>query len=117
VLAAALATRQDQPAASTGAETPTEERLAAAFAKVLGVPVEQVTRQDNFFDQGGTSLSAVKLAIALRREVSLTDITHNAVLTDLARLIDNKSRPEGRSDAEPDAVSGRAGGREPKASL
>ena len=116
-LAAELATRQDQPAASTGTETPTEERLAAAFAKVLGVPVEQVTRQDNFFDQGGTSLSAVKLAIALRREVSLTDITRNAVLTDLARLIDNRSRPEARSDAEPHALPGRVSGREPKASL
>ena len=122
-LAAELATRQDQPAAgtSTGTATPTEERLAAAFAKVLGVPVEQVTRQDNFFDQGGTSLSAVKLAIALRREVSLTDINRNAVLTDLARLIDNRSRPEARSDAEPDAephaLSGRVSGREPKASL
>ncbi|HEX4246268.1 MAG TPA: amino acid adenylation domain-containing protein, partial [Pseudonocardia sp.] len=116
-LAGELATRQDAPAASAGTETPTEERLAAAFAKVLGVPVAQVTRQDNFFDQGGTSLSAVKLAIALRREVSLTDITRNAVLTDLARLIDNRSRPEARSDAEPPAVPGRASGPEPKASL
>ena len=36
--------------------TPTEQRLAAAWAKVLGVPEEQVGRQDHFFDRGGTSL-------------------------------------------------------------
>ncbi len=43
--------------------TPTEQRLAAAWAKVLGIPQEQIGRLDHFFDRGGTSLSAVKLAI------------------------------------------------------
>ncbi|MFI9387077.1 amino acid adenylation domain-containing protein [Kutzneria sp. NPDC052558] len=68
--------------------TPTEHRLAAAWSKVLGVPVDQIGRDDHFFDRGGTSLSAVKLAIALERAVSLKDITSNPVLTDLAALLD-----------------------------
>jgi amino acid adenylation domain-containing protein len=82
----------DRPVPSAGSATPTERRLVEAFAKVLGVPAEQITRQDDFFARGGTSLSAVKLAIALNREVSLSDITRNPILTDLAGLLDDKSR-------------------------
>ena len=33
--------------------TPTERRLAAAWAKVLGIPQDQIGRHDNFFDRGG----------------------------------------------------------------
>ncbi|MEU0370177.1 amino acid adenylation domain-containing protein [Streptomyces sp. NPDC006283] len=74
--------------------TPTELRLAAAWAKVLGIPLERVGRQDHFFDRGGTSLSAVRLAISLDRAVSLTDLTAHPVLADLAALIDGRtSRP------------------------
>ncbi|MFD8221180.1 amino acid adenylation domain-containing protein [Streptomyces sp. NPDC059697] len=69
--------------------TPTEQRLAAAWAKVLGVPQDRIGRRDHFFDRGGTSLSAVKLAIALDRAVSLKDVTAHPVLTDLAALVDN----------------------------
>jgi amino acid adenylation domain-containing protein len=68
--------------------TPTERRLAAAWAKVLGIPPDQIGRQDSFFDRGGTSLSAVKLAVALDRAVSLRDVTHTPVLADLAALLD-----------------------------
>ncbi|WP_351224848.1 amino acid adenylation domain-containing protein [Streptomyces sp. NPDC002133] len=69
--------------------TPAEQRLAAAWAEVLGIPAEQVGRGDHFFDRGGTSLSAVKLAIALDRAVSLKDITRHPRLSDLAQLLDN----------------------------
>jgi amino acid adenylation domain-containing protein len=85
-LATELATTEDdhEPPA-----TPTEQRLAAAWAKVLGVPQDRIGRRDHFFDRGGTSLSAVKLAIALDRAVSLKDVTAHPVLTDLAALVDN----------------------------
>lgn len=68
--------------------TSTEVQLAAAFAQVLDVPVDSIGRQDNFFDCGGTSLTAVKLAIATGRIVSLKDITRQPVLADLAAHID-----------------------------
>jgi hypothetical protein len=71
--------------------TPTEERLAAAWATVLGLPREQVGRRDHFFDRGGTSLSALKLAVRLEREVSLEDLGRHPVLSDLARLLDSRS--------------------------
>jgi hypothetical protein len=70
--------------------TPTEARLAAAWAKVLGVAADQIGRQDQFFDLGGSSLSAVKLAVALDRVVSLKDVIRHPVLADLAELIDSR---------------------------
>jgi amino acid adenylation domain-containing protein len=70
--------------------TPTEHRLAAAWAKVLGVPQQGIGRQDHFFDRGGTSLSAVRLAIILDRAISLKDITRSPILADLAGLVDDR---------------------------
>ncbi|WP_326764179.1 amino acid adenylation domain-containing protein [Streptomyces sp. NBC_01591] len=72
-------------------DTPTEHQLAAAWAKVLGIPQNQIGRRDHFFDRGGTSLSAVKLAIVLDRAVSLKDVTRHPILADLARLVDGRS--------------------------
>ena len=80
-------TEQDYHAPST----PTEQRLAAAWAKVLGIPHDQIGRRDHFFDRGGTSLSAVKLAITLDRAVSLKDLTRHPILADLAGLVDGRS--------------------------
>jgi amino acid adenylation domain-containing protein len=92
-LAAELAVEKPVHAAPS---TPTEQRLAAAWAKVLGVPQEEIGRDDDFFERGGTSLSAVKLAITLERAVSLKDVTAHPVLTDLAALVDGRSkRPTG----------------------
>ncbi|MFI2347899.1 amino acid adenylation domain-containing protein [Streptomyces sp. NPDC019443] len=71
--------------------TPTEERLAAAWANVLGIPQHQIGRLDHFFDRGGTSLSAVKLAITLDRAVTLKDVTRHPILADLAELVDGRS--------------------------
>ena len=72
--------------------TPTERRLVAAWSKVLGTPEDQIGRNDHFFfDCGGSSLSAVKLAITLDRAVSLTDVTRHPILADLAALIDGRT--------------------------
>jgi amino acid adenylation domain-containing protein len=70
--------------------TPTELRLAAAWAEVLSVPPDQVGRRDDFFDRGGTSLSAVQLAIALDRAVTHQDVIEHPVLGDLAGVIDGR---------------------------
>jgi hypothetical protein len=77
--------------ARSAPSTPTEERVAAAWATVLGVPADQIGREDNFFERGGTSLSAVKLAVALHRAVSLKDLIRHPVLADLARLLDDRA--------------------------
>ncbi|TWV58275.1 amino acid adenylation domain-containing protein [Streptomyces misionensis] len=90
--------QQAAPAVAKAADGPlgaAERRLAAAWAQVLGVPAGQVGRTDHFFDSGGTSLTAVKLSIALDRAVSLKDITRNPVLGDLAALLDGTVREHG----------------------
>jgi len=74
-----------------GPSTATEQRLAAAWAEVLGIAKHEIRRRDHFFDLGGTSLSAVKLAIALDRTVSLRDLTEHPFLADLASWIDAKA--------------------------
>ena len=68
--------------------TPTERWLAEAWSEVLGIPAGRVARDDDFFARGGTSLSAVRLAIRLDRRVSLEDLARHPVLRDLARLVD-----------------------------
>src|SRR5204862_815138 len=80
--------------------TATERRLAAAWAKVLGIPEEQIGRRDHFFESGGTSLSALRLAIALDRAVSLKDLNDQPILADLATLVDNRSAPPRQAAAE-----------------
>src|SRR3979409_1671290 len=45
--------------------TPTEQRLAAAWAKVLGIPQDQIGRRDHFFHRGGTSVAGPELGVPL----------------------------------------------------
>ncbi|MEU9117858.1 thioesterase domain-containing protein, partial [Streptomyces sp. NPDC048483] len=85
--------------------TPAERRLAAAWAKTLGIPEGRIGRQDHFFDLGGTSLTAVRVAICLDRVVSPKDLTRHPVLADLARLVESRATTDGeplRSLSEPD---------------
>ncbi|MGN7250392.1 non-ribosomal peptide synthetase [Arthrobacter sp. SAFR-014] len=78
----------------TDALSPTEQRLAEAWASVLGLPAGRIGGQDSFFALGGTSLSAVKLAVLLKRAVSIKDIMQTPVLADLAALLEASSLAE-----------------------
>ncbi|WP_435971480.1 non-ribosomal peptide synthetase [Streptomyces sp. Qhu_M48] len=90
-LAGLAQTLTSADAAHEPPRTPTEKRLADAFATVLGLPRDRVGRRDHFFDQGGTSLSAVRLALHLDRVVPLPDVLSHPVLADLATLIDSRA--------------------------
>ena len=57
---------------------------------MLGIPKDQIGPRAHFFDLGGTSLSALKLAIALDRAVSFRDLTGHPILSDQAALIDGR---------------------------
>jgi hypothetical protein len=82
---------EDETGSFEAPETPTERKLAAAWAKVLGVSSEIIGRRDHFFDRGGTSLSSVKLVIALGTKVSLKDIARHPVLAELAEVLDGRT--------------------------
>jgi surfactin synthase thioesterase subunit len=107
---AAIAGEPDVVQDRSAPVTPTEQRLAAAWAKVLGVPEDQIGRHDHFFDRGGTSLLAVKLVVAIDRVVSLKDLTRHPVLADLAELVDGRSeRRSGLLESLSGADGGQAG--------
>ncbi|MCO1657715.1 non-ribosomal peptide synthetase [Pseudonocardia humida] len=88
-------------AGADGPATPTEERLAVAWSGVLGVPQDHIGRRDDFFDRGGSSISAVRLVVAMNREVSLKDVTGHPVLADLAALVDTRARQRSEPVAGP----------------
>src|SRR5439155_21911776 len=83
-----------------GPSTATEHWLAAAWAEVLGIPKDQIGRRDQFFDLGGTSLSALKLVIAVDRVVSFKDLTDHPILADLATLVADRSVQRPRAAPE-----------------
>ncbi|MET8093897.1 non-ribosomal peptide synthetase [Micromonospora sp. NPDC005220] len=70
------------------ARTPHEKRLVAAWAAALRVPEDQISRDDHFFERGGTSLSAIKMIADLGRPFTLNELTTHPVLSDLAPLLD-----------------------------
>ncbi|KAK2612049.1 hypothetical protein QQS21_001898 [Conoideocrella luteorostrata] len=68
-------------------ETEQEKMLQAVWAKVLSVPLEKVGSNDDFFQIGGDSVVAMRLAAAARTDgMSLTvaDIFANPVLSKMA---------------------------------
>jgi amino acid adenylation domain-containing protein len=73
--------------------TPTERRVADVWSTVLGVPADRIGRQDSFAALGGTSLSAVKLLVALGRVVSLKELQAAPDLAALAALLDERAGP------------------------
>lgn len=76
----------------------TERRLAEHWAQILRLPVGEIGREDHFIRRGGSSLSAVRLAVALGRVLTLKEVLANPVLADMAALLDRKAA---ESDALP----------------
>jgi acyl transferase domain-containing protein/acyl carrier protein len=58
--------RPNLPTAYVEVTNETEERIASVYRKVLGI--EKIGIHDNFFDIGGTSLSALQVASGLQAE-------------------------------------------------
>ncbi|GIJ08906.1 hypothetical protein Van01_21200 [Micromonospora andamanensis] len=64
--------------------TAAERRLAMVWSEVLGLPTERVGRHDDFFESGGTSLSAVDLLTRLKHRLSLADLLAGPTLREVA---------------------------------
>ncbi|GLA28321.1 nonribosomal peptide synthase [Aspergillus niger] len=70
--------------------TPREQKLQAAWSKVLNLPLEKVGASDDFFQLGGDSVVAMRLAGAARvagMSLTFADIFANPVLSDMAQVV------------------------------
>ncbi|KAK2685099.1 Enniatin synthetase [Fusarium oxysporum] len=101
-----IADGQDKQAWSSrvAPRTETERMLCEEFAKVLGI---QVGITDNFFDLGGHSLMATKLAVRIGHRLNTTivvkDIFDHPVLFQLAEMMDlaqSQHRKEANHDIQ-----------------
>jgi acyl carrier protein len=72
-----------------------EERLAAIWAEVLGVP--RVGRQDSFFELGGHSMTLLEMQLQIGRQLSaqlpLRDCFETPSLAGMARLVRTQAAP------------------------
>ena len=69
--------------------TPTEQRLADIWARVLGR--ESVSVEDNFFELGGHSIQSIQIshrAIAAGLPITPRDLLHHPTIAELAALAD-----------------------------
>ena len=85
-------------AAEPAAPSALEALVAGAFREVLGRPA--IDPGDDFFDLGGTSLTAVQLQDVLRRltgtELSMTELFRDATARALARVLEERAHPASR---------------------
>lgn len=72
----------------TPPQNPVERRIATAWAEVLGVPLDEIDRNDNFFERGGGSLAGIRLVMQLSGLLSLVDLMKHPVLADLAAAVE-----------------------------
>ena len=87
-------------ATATPPATETERRLAAIWAEILGLPVDAVSRGDDFFALGGHSLRATQLIARIGRDLGLepavAQVFETPRLADLAAALDALT-PAGRT--------------------
>jgi len=86
---------RDAPEGGDAPQGAVEEALARIWCDVLGLP--HVGRHDNFFDLGGHSLSALRIAAAagraLRRHVPIDTILRCPSISGIAGVLEAAPRP------------------------
>ncbi|MFI2262970.1 amino acid adenylation domain-containing protein [Streptomyces tubercidicus] len=88
---ARLAAQEESAGDGVELRTGTERRLAELWSQVLKVPAGRIGRDAHFYDTGGTSLSLLRLAIALDRVVTPVELQQHPVLADCAALLDRRA--------------------------
>jgi len=82
------------PAATSLPLTAAEQRIAAIWSELLGVP--QVLRTDNFFDLGGHSLLAVRAVLAIEQQLGWRIAPQRLVVESLGQI----ARPDAAGAAQ-----------------
>ncbi|MGW7082379.1 amino acid adenylation domain-containing protein [Streptomyces sp. NPDC054871] len=80
--------------------TGVQVRIAEAWSKVLDVPLDEITLDQNFFMLGGSSLSAMRVIMELDGLVSLTDLMRNSTLEPLCDLAQTRVDESSGAQAE-----------------
>jgi aryl carrier-like protein len=105
--AQARAAAHTAPRRSVPPETATERLLCRLWAAALQLPTCGV--DDNFFDAGGDSIAAIRLAARATAEglrVTPNDLFRHQTVRELARVIDRAGSSRGEAGAAPnDAVA------------
>jgi acyl carrier protein len=94
-----------------GPRTDLERILVGMWSTALGLAVEKIGVQDNFFDLGGNSLLLVKVSAMIAKhfsiQLSVTQLFQSPTVESLARLLDG-IRDSGYREPELDDARDRA---------
>jgi amino acid adenylation domain-containing protein len=71
--------------------TDTERRIADLWSSLLRVPVDRIGRSTRFAELGGTSLTAIRLVLAMDRVVSVGELAATPTVAEVAALVDRKA--------------------------
>ncbi|GFF35522.1 nonribosomal peptide synthetase 8 [Aspergillus udagawae] len=82
--------------------TAIEKKVQELWNRVLKIPFDQIYADDNFFQVGGDSIAAMKMAAFTSDDLGLTvaDIFRHPVLSDLASSVSTKYKSQGTSEAK-----------------
>ena len=96
---------EDRSTASRGDEpaTPAEVALAGVWGGVLGLQPFEIARSDNFFDLGGDSLQAGRVALEFQRQCGIRLEPGRLLFESLAQLAAGAAIPPPAAPAEPAA--------------
>lgn len=86
----------DETQIRTTPSTPMEIAIQRLWAQVLDIPIEKIGANNDFFQLGGDSVTAMRMVAATNREhkelkLVVTDIFQNPRLSDLARVMQEKA--------------------------
>lgn len=89
------------PAARSAKQTPLQIRLTGLWSELLGLPVDQLSIDDSFFDLGGHSILLSSLLLRVReqfnRSFALSHFIEVPTIRTLALLLKDGERPEAPS--------------------
>ncbi|KAJ5301533.1 hypothetical protein N7508_006396 [Penicillium antarcticum] len=78
------------------ATTPQQRVLIQSWAKALGIEAISITHDDCFFQRGGDSIAAIKLAASLRQQqiiISVSDIFKFSTLSEMESVLVKDHKP------------------------
>ena len=81
-----------EPRAGEGELTSVAEQIAAVWAEVLGLERGELEAASNFFELGGNSLSAMRVAVLLNHLISIRDVMRHSTLGELAAVAAGAAR-------------------------